>query len=225
MNLIEKIASRVPLSVCAGNHDKHGNFSHYDARFSMMSPNANLNSNTLESRFNNHYYSYNLGPLHVIVFNSEFYYYSNLWGTEQIGYQFEWLKADLARANANRAQQPWIIAMFHRPLYCLRIADDSCNKLKLERKSLRKGVSLNIEENDNEIDSKASLQYGLEELFYSMGVDMLFSGHEHFLARTLPIYDYKIRSGDVNANNPYEEPKGPVHFITGSAVSKTKLAK
>ncbi len=60
------------------------------------------------------YFSYNLGPAHIISFSSEFYYYANF-GWQQIQNQYNWLIQDLAEANRpeNRAKQPWIISTFY----------------------------------------------------------------------------------------------------------------
>ena len=74
MNLVEPIASRIPYMTCPGNHEQFGNFSHYDARFSMLSEHAKPEV-PLSHRMNNHYYSLNLGPAHIIMFSSEFYFY------------------------------------------------------------------------------------------------------------------------------------------------------
>ncbi len=43
---------------------------------------------------NNHFYSINIGPIHFVLFNTEFYYYLE-YGFQQIKNQFDWLKKDL----------------------------------------------------------------------------------------------------------------------------------
>ena len=65
---------------------------------------------------NNFFWSYNIGPIHLVLFNTEFYYFKQ-YGSHQIMNQWRWLEDDLKKANANRAQQPWIISVAHRPLY------------------------------------------------------------------------------------------------------------
>ena len=37
-----------------------------------------------------------------------------------------WLEADLAAANLNRAQRPWVIVYGHRPMYCT--TDGDCDE-------------------------------------------------------------------------------------------------
>lgn len=209
MRSIEPLASNVPYMVCPGNHEELANFSHYDSRFSMLSSNGEeLNYKApLNERMNNHFYSINIGPVHIVLFSTEYYYYTN-YGWEQIERQFNWLEKDLKRANENRDKQPWIIGMGHRPLYCLTMGDHSCNYEKLERINIRQGI---------EYKNLTGRKFGLEKLFYKHGVDLLFYGHEHFYARFLPMFNYQIKNGNKSTTNPYDHPNGPIHITTGSA--------
>ena len=43
---------------------------------------------------NNHFYSINIGPVHLIGFSTEFYYFLEF-GFNQIRRQYEWLENDL----------------------------------------------------------------------------------------------------------------------------------
>ncbi|OTF81945.1 hypothetical protein BLA29_009950 [Euroglyphus maynei] len=149
-----------------------------------------------------------IGPIHIIMFSTEYYYYTE-YGWNQIPTQFEWLEQDLIRANQNRAERPWIIVMGHRPLYCLKMGDDSCNHQTMERKELRQGIHMHRRQN-------SPREYGLEDLFYKYGVDIQFYGHEHFYARLDPIYNYTVLNGK-RSKNPYDHPEGPIHITTGSA--------
>lgn len=60
--------------------------------------------------------------------------------------------------------------------------------------------------------------FGLEELFYKHGVDVEIWAHEHSYERLWPIYNYEVRNG--SREQPYTNPKAPVHFVTGSAGCK-----
>jgi len=155
---------------------------------------------------NNHFYSFNIGPAHIVSFSTEFYYFTE-YGWDQIGKQFKWLENDLIEANKpeNRAQRPWIITMGHRSLY------GSCTDIQcqgFERKILRQGIK---------IKNEGPVMYGLEDLFYKYGVDLEFYGHEHNYQRLYPVYNNKIFNG--TKSDPYLNPKAPIHIVTGSAVS------
>ena len=76
-------------------------------------------NNQYNSNHNNHFWSYNIGLVHLISFSTEFYFYYHKYGTAQIYRQYNWLVEDLKHANnpEQRAQHPWIITMGHRPFY------------------------------------------------------------------------------------------------------------
>lgn len=222
MNSIESIAAQVPYQTCPGNHEKHANFSHYDARFSMLGDGHRPNHQApLTQRLNNHFYSIDIGPAHIVMFSTEFYYYTEF-GWEQIGRQFAWLEEDLKRANQNRAQRPWLIVVGHRSPYCMKSGKDAeddeeptkeleCDPHLQERPIMRQGIHMHD-------DPKVPTQFALEQLFYKYGVDIHFYGHEHFYGRLLPVYNGTVRNGTRSAN-PYDNPNGPVLIVTGSAVS------
>ena len=192
-----------------GNHEMHGNFSHYDYRFSMIGDRYNPKPDApLTSRLSNHYHSFDIGPAHILMFSTEFYYYTGF-GWDQIPRQFEFLEEDLKRAKANRAERPWIIAMAHRSPYCIKMGDGSCDTDTMDRPEIRLGIHMH---NNTQEERK----YGLEKLFYDYGVDIALYGHDHFFARTLPIYNYTV---DTSAPDPYINPNGTVHIVTGTAVS------
>lgn len=213
MRSIESIASKVPYMTVPGNHEHHDNFSHYDARFSMIGDRDHPHRHhSLTSRLNNHFYSLTLGPARIIMFNSEFYFFTKF-GWDQIREQYEFLERELKKANEDREEHPWVIVMGHRPMYCLKVSDDyDCDNDNLDRIDLRQGVHW---EEEDEYDERV---YGLEKLFYDQGVDLFVFGHEHFYARFAPVYDFQMLSGS-NPDNPYDNPNGPVHILTGSAVS------
>lgn len=78
-------------------------------------------------QINNHFYSYNLGPAHIISFSTEFYFFLE-YGRSQMYTQYDWLEKDLIEANKpeNRAVRPWIITLGHRPMYCNTKDTDEC---------------------------------------------------------------------------------------------------
>ena len=63
------------------------------------------------------YYSWDAGLVHFLSFSTEAYFTNPMeWG--YIESQYNFLEADLIKANENRSKRPWIIMMGHRPLYC-----------------------------------------------------------------------------------------------------------
>nr|XP_027200644.1 acid phosphatase type 7-like isoform X1 [Dermatophagoides pteronyssinus] len=209
MKLIEPIASKVPYMTCPGNHERHDNFSHYDSRFSMIGDRSQpIHSDPINKRLNNHFHSMTIGPATIILFSTEYYYYTK-YGWQQIEHQYRWLEQELKLANENRQKHPWIIVMGHRPFYCVKVVDRSCDNQTMERKEIRQGIRMY---------DKGERHYGLEDLFFKYGVDIQFYGHEHLYARFFPIYKRKMYNG-TKSNNPYDHPGAPIHITTGSAGS------
>jgi hypothetical protein len=60
-------------------------------------------------------------------------------------------------------------------------------------------------------------RYGIEPLLMEYNVDLALWAHEHNYERLYPIYDYEFDVGD----DPYFDPKFPVHVTSGSAVRVT----
>ncbi|XP_075247846.1 acid phosphatase type 7-like isoform X2 [Convolutriloba macropyga] len=184
MNLIQPIAARYPYSVIPGNHETRHNFSEYRNRFTSPPPNV-------------FFHSYNIGPIHLVMFNTEFYY-SDEYGTAQLQTQYNWLIEDLKVANekSNREQQPWIIAVGHRPMYCSSTHYGDCKYDNL----IRTGYQHKY--------------YNLENLFYQYGVDIQIYGHTHDYERMFPIYNKTFQT--FKDPSLYLDPIYPVHFISGS---------
>lgn len=198
MAMIEPIASIVPYQTSVGNHEIAENFTEYDTRFTM------INSGPIETGTrNNFYYSFNAGPIHFVVISTEFYYFLNRVGIASLHNQYEWLKRDLAHATSasERLERPWIVVFGHRPMYCSSRDNDDCSK---STNLLRRGLPF-------------TGAYAFEKLFYDYGVDVEIYSHEHQYERFLPIYDGKVYNGTSMPDNPYHNPRAPVHIISGSA--------
>ena len=111
---------------------------------------------------NNYFFSFNIGPVHVISISTEFYYFLE-YGFDQLAVQYKWLENDLKVANEaeNRANRPWIIVMGHRPMYCSNTYVNDYNETV----------------HDCNFDDRVRVglpyihKFGLEELFYKHGVD------------------------------------------------------
>lgn len=190
MNQVQSVAAYIPYMTAVGNHEQAYNFSNYKTRFTM--PGGDKQGM---------FYSVNIGPIHLVAFSSEFYYYVH-YGWTQIVEQYSWLEKDLAEANRpeNRALRPWIITMCHRPMYCSNLLSfDHCfNRDNL----IRVGIPL-------------LHAYGVEDLLYKYGVDVHFQAHEHSYERMWPVYNRTVCNG--SHEEPYRNPRAPVHVVTGSA--------
>ncbi|XP_013400248.1 acid phosphatase type 7 isoform X2 [Lingula anatina] len=190
MRQIETVAAYVPYMTCPGNHEAAYNFSHYKYRFNMPGDEQK-----------NMYYSFNMGPAHIISFSTE-YYYEVSYGWSQIFTQYFWLEKDLQEANKpeNRAKRPWIIVFGHRPMYCSNADDPTmCSNI----------------DNYVRVGIPHVHAFSLEDLFYKYGVDLHFYGHEHSYERMWPVYNRKVCNG--SNDEPYHNPPAPVHVVTGSA--------
>lgn len=131
MKEIEPIASKLPYMTVPGNHevechspacladsdkrDKLSNFSAYNTRFRMPSPES---KGTL-----NMHYSFDFGPVHFISLDTETGY-PGAAGEKRVvlpcgGFddQLGWLEEDLKEAVKNREQRPWIFVQGHHPMY------------------------------------------------------------------------------------------------------------
>ncbi|CAH1792329.1 unnamed protein product [Owenia fusiformis] len=190
MRQIEPIAAYVPYMTCVGNHENAYNFSNYRKRFTMPGGDGD-----------GLFFSFDIGPVHIISFSTEVYYYVQ-YGWMQIVNQYKWLEEDLKKANLpeNRSKRPWIITMGHRPMYCSNSDDPP--------------LCTNVE-NPVRIGIPYIKAFGLEDLFYKYGVDLQFYAHEHSYERLYPVYNRTVCNG--TSSDPYKNPRAPVHIVTGSA--------
>ncbi|KAI3367220.1 hypothetical protein L3Q82_008274 [Scortum barcoo] len=216
MRQIQSIAAYVPYMTCPGNHEATYNFSNYRNRFSMPGQTESL------------WYSWNLGSAHIISLSTEVYFYLEF-GLELLFKQYEWLKKDLEEANKpeNRVVRPWIITMGHRPMYCSDDDQDDCTTFDsyvsgTVWSEAGMGMMGLYQVRRGRKDTKPPAP-GLEDLFYRYGVDLELWAHEHTYERLWPVYGDKVYNG--SKEQPYVNPKAPVHIITGSAGCRERTDK
>ncbi|XP_069679838.1 acid phosphatase type 7-like [Periplaneta americana] len=188
MNKIQPIAAYVPYMTSPGNHEEAYNFSDYRNRFTMPGNTEGL------------WYSFNLGQVHFIAVSTEVYYFLD-YGLKLLTNQYDWLEQDLKEATSpeNRTVRPWVIIVGHRPMYCSNLNSDDCTN---HETWTRVGVPF-------------LHWFGMENLLYKYGVDLAIWAHEHSYERLWPLYDYEVRNG--SNEEPYRNPRAPVHITTGSA--------
>ena len=182
---IEGIAAYVPYMTVVGNHERHQNYTHYRNLFDMP-------GNT-----DGFYYSFNVGPVHVIVYSSETAC-KHPYCPDEL--QLAWLAADLAQAKRNRHQQPWIIAASHEPLYCSVDWNDRS-------------------EYQNCVVNAEIRRAFYEDLFANYELDMHFHGHMHNYERTEPVLHATSQPSVISASHLYVNPTAPIYVISGIAGS------
>ncbi|XP_074645689.1 acid phosphatase type 7-like [Tubulanus polymorphus] len=199
MRQIESVAAYLPYMTCPGNHEASYNFSNYKNRFSMPGGDGQ-----------GMFYSFNVGPVHFVAFDSEAYYYTH-YGMDIIYNQYNWLEKDLQEANTpeNRSQRPWIITFGHRPFYCTNVNNKQHCDISDNR--IRDGIK----------SKTGEFVFGLEPLFYKYGVDLILNAHQHSYERFWPLFNMKVCNG-TDKNNPYNNPPAPVVIVTGSAGCQEK---
>ena len=173
----------VPIMVSPVNGDSERNFSNYQARFAMPGWEDAQGPQNL-------YYSFNLGPAHIIALNTEALGYWSDQPLETVGQRMlNWLERDLAEANtaANRTSRPWIIVHQHRPTYSGWGAPEKDDKP----------------------------QRYFETLMMEYGVDLIFAGHIHNQERTLPVYNGSWVPGE-HPHQPYQNCRAPVYVVSGN---------
>lgn len=145
MNWIENISATKPYMVTPGNHESEchspaclasstyrhslNNFSAYNARWRMPAAASQARKGQ------NLWYSFDYGLAHFVSLNTETDFPgageetsgdSNLLpagGFGEKGELVKWLEADLAKADTNRANTPWLFVGGHRPIYDAAASD------------------------------------------------------------------------------------------------------
>jgi hypothetical protein len=113
MTDIQGYAATHPVTCVEGNHERGGNFSEYNARFTAV---GLLGAGAVSGTNTPRYYSFSRGLTHFLVFSAEAYTYSS--GAEFIANQLAFMKADLAAVD--RAVTPWVVALIHKACALLR---------------------------------------------------------------------------------------------------------
>lgn len=176
-NKIEPIASRVPYMGSPGNHEFWYNFTSYKNRLYMPGVIDEGGSG------DNMFFSWNLGPVHFLSCNSETPVDTANFDPVQI----EWMARDLRQVH--RKVTPWVVANFHRPMYCAGDSDSTCGR--------QAGV----------------LKKEAEGIFFRNEVNAVITGHVHAYERTFPVYKEEKMSDEYTAV-PYA---GPVHLMQGAS--------
>lgn len=202
------LTSTTPYHVLPGNHDSNCDNSGYKNYTEAICPPAlthfigynqhwNMPS-SISGGFKNMWYSYDVGMVHYVFFDTETDFGQGLLAPEDLGgasgaddgpldpsqpnAQLDFLKKDLA--NVDRSKTPWVVAAGHRPWYMAAKAKDLCTVCQEE----------------------------FEQVLNDYGVDIIFNGHQHNMQRQTAIGP----KGAIDADG-LNNPKAPVYILTGAA--------
>jgi len=142
---------------------------------------------------NLHWYSFNTGPLHIIMMSTEHNFSSG-------SAQYKFIKNDLS--SVDRSLTPWVVFTGHRPMYV-------------------DAVSLTV--NDSHANVSALLRQEIEPLLVKYRVDVVLWGHHHSYQRTCYVINQTcMAKPDTHISNTtttavYRTNKyvAPVHFVIG----------
>jgi len=185
MRMQEGYASFKPLFPAPGNHEARFNYSHYINRYAGLAANAGYNSGSGTAL----YYSIDIGLAHFLFFSTEAYWSQ----TGIIDSQLNWLKNDLIKANANRENIPWLVAIGHK--------------------------AWNMDNNGECGGASCTNATWYDSLFHDYGVDLYFVGHQHEYRRWISTYGTKGLV-DLSSASPdysvYTDPKYLVSITSGA---------
>ena len=187
MRQLAPVISSVPYMGIPGNHESATNYTHYKMRFASVAENAGANSGSGTNMF----YSFNDGLTHFVMWDSEAYWSQPK--DSQTAME-NWLRADLAAANADRAAHPWVIArecprraqprasapdrpLTHTPLKLLP------TRCPLASKVAHKGWWM-----DDTLQCPSGAGCVVWQILTEGGVDLFWTGHIHYYSRDLPQY-------------------------------------
>jgi hypothetical protein len=199
--LVQNATSQAPYMASVGNHEVScrcvelgdtTKFTVFKKKF--LYPGSAV-TNGERGSGDNMWYSFDLGPVHVLSFSTESDYVGapiDLKRSARAQTQVQWMAADLAAVN--RSVTPFVIVMGHRPIY---VDSPGC-----------------LDNAGNPIGQPAKIQAVFEEMFHANQVDVFIAGHTHMYQRTLPMY-----------NNSIDVARGMVQIVAGGGGSLEGLSK
>ncbi len=118
---IINFTANTPLNGCEGNHDTDGSYPNgYSIYFPKYWPFPYPAKTTYSSGYNNLYWSFDYGPVHITILDE----YSNFASGSA---QYNWLVNDLATTT-----QPWKVLIYHEPAYSAGSDSDNTTVRTLE---------------------------------------------------------------------------------------------
>ena len=173
----EPSMSTMPWMVVPGNHENETGygFDAYETRFEI--PN---DSDT------DLYHAFTVGPVRFIGISTEHDFSTG-------STQYSWLEGELATANVNRENTPWLVVYGHKPMY-----------------------TSHSDETGHDINE--TIRQQLETLLVDNEVDIVIWGHDHFYERTWPVINSVVQEkGTFGKGGEFAGTHAPIHLVVGTA--------
>ncbi|WP_339279229.1 S-layer homology domain-containing protein [Paenibacillus sp. FSL W8-1187] len=179
----ELLMSR-PLVPLVGNHESksYGNFTQHFNLPNLSQTGAKPDGSV---------YSFDYGPAHFMVINTEYSLAASSAEYQQIyRNQVEWLRAEAARTD-----KKWKVVLLHKSMY---------------------SVASHVSDSD-----VVSFRSELTKVFDEMGVDLVLGGHDHTYTRSFQMLGGEAQKDKLpDADGQVVDPKGTLYLITNAAGDK-----
>ena len=208
-----------------GNVDSYGGQSTADSSLGALLSIGNYHaagkSGTVPSN-TSRYFSVNIGLVHFIALDLNFYYGVDPCGDVCRLAQIAWLKEDLAAANANRDAVPWIVAGSHFPFYCTGCTAKqmSAEYYASSDAEIFGNVNMSAAKKYSDIKtleagSAASIS-DLMPIMQDNSVDLYVAGHWHYYESLFPGALGSTGAGGVPISHDFVNPNVTVHVTSGN---------
>lgn len=165
MRQLQPVIGFKPYMGIQGNHEDGSNYTHWKTRFASTAENAGVNSGSGTNMF----YSFVDGLTHFLMWDSEAFWSQPV---DSQTAMINWITADIAAANADRATVPWLISLAHKGWWM-----------------------------DDTLQCPSGAGCVVWKLLVEGGVDLYLMGHIHYYERNLPQYpNANNGSGVVDTN-------------------------
>eukprot|EP00756_Hemistasia_phaeocysticola_P019374 Hpha_TRINITY_DN15653_c8_g1::TRINITY_DN15653_c8_g1_i1::g.99463::m.99463 len=226
MRAIGPFASEVPYMVTAGDHDLRWGRDTWDMQQRFAMPGWRTSAGhpgAVLGKWGGLWWSVDVGPIHIVSYNTEMWHTHHKLGI--VRDQYQWLKADLKRANANRKNVPWVVAIAHTPMYTSgyrkrKVKGGKSWNAGWDPLSAKHRMGPPRHPGWNKLSNGTTVEgivhpFNFEKLLVRGKVDVSVYAHWHHYERFFPVYDSKIVKG--KHPDPYQDPRAPIQLNIGHA--------
>ena len=189
------------------------------------------------------FFSVDFGLVHVVAIDLNAYYGDDPCGRPCQDAQLDWLKRDLAAANANRANVPWVVVATHYPMYCTGCngkqmsaeyyasttaefaglhnttaqAEFEAAHYKLSRNTTDATQQQQQQQQQRQLSATSDAAIAdLMPVIVAGKVDLFAAGHWHYYESLYPAPPGKTGTGNAPSTTSFVDPKWPVHVTSGN---------